>query len=275
MTVTTDPSKPTRRTNGAQTVERAARVLRVVGRLRAARFSVLSRETGLANPTLRRMLVSLIDAQLVFHDQEQGVYKLGSEAYVLGQLARAEYGFHDLSRTSLSRLADLSGDCVFLSALEGLSIICLHREEGRFPIRTHVLNVGDRHPLGVGAGSLAILAALPADEADTILQNNADRICSVRESLNVDQLSDLVRQARIDGFAVNPGLVFPYSWAIAAAIRAPSGEILGAITIAAIETRMHEARQRELSVALLEEVSRVERLLAQYGTDSLRLGKEP
>lgn len=253
--------------NGAQTVSRATGVLRLIGKMGEARFSALARASGLANPTLRRLLVSLIDAGLVQHDKEGALYRLGSEAYVLGQLAKPRFGFHDLARDSLARLADLSGDCAFLSALDGLSTICIHREEGQYPIRTHVLNVGDRHPLGLGAAALAILAALPAGEADRILEANADGICETRADIDISTLSDLVEDARKTGVALNPGLVFPGSWAIAAAIRAPSGEVLGALTIAAIESRMTPDRQKDLSVPLLVEVRRIEKLLSQFGSD--------
>jgi DNA-binding IclR family transcriptional regulator len=264
---------PPKRGDSAQTVLRAASVLRLVGQLRAARFSDLARESGLPNPTLRRLLVSLIEAQLVFHDKEHARYRLGSEAYVLGQLARPDFGFHDLARDGLARLAKLSGDCAFLSALESLSTVCLHREEGQYPIRTHVLNVGDRHPLGLGAAALAILSILPDAEVEDILHANAESIRKVCGKLDVPALTQLVADARAKGVALNPGLVFPGSWAIAAAIRAPSGEILGALTIAAIESRMTPERQKELTRPLLDEVQHIEKLLAKFGSGGLTLGK--
>lgn len=272
ITTTTNATK-VNRAGAAQTVLRAVEVLRLIGRLRAARFSDLARETGLPNPTLRRMLVSLIEVQLVHHDKEKARYRLGSEAYVLGQLARPDFSFHDLARDSLTRLAKLSGDCVFLSALEGLSTVCLHREEGQYPIRTHVLNVGDQHPLGLGAAALAILSALPEAEAQGILEANADAIRTHRAEVDVSMLAPLIADARATGVALNPGLVFPGSWAIAAAICAPSGKVLGALTIAAIESRMSSERQKELSGPLLSEVRHIEKLLAQFGSDGLTLGK--
>ncbi len=274
LDVNKETPTPPKRGDGAQTVLRAALVLRLVGRFGAARFSDLARESGLANPTLRRLLVSLIEAQLVHHDQETARYRLGSEAYVLGQLAKPEFSFHDLARDSLARLAKLSGDCAFLSALDGLSTVCLHREEGQYPIRTHVLNVGDRHPLGLGAAALAILSTLPDAEVEDILCVNGESIRKARADLDTSTLSQLVADARVTGVALNPGLVFPGSWAIAAAIRAPSGEVLGALTIAAIESRMTPERQQELSKPLLDEVRRIEKLLARFGSGGLAIGKK-
>jgi DNA-binding IclR family transcriptional regulator len=314
------------RLDRAQTVLRAADVLRAVGLMREARFADLLRKTGLANATLRRLLVSLIEAQLVVHDADRKLYSLGSEAYVLGQLAQPAFSFHDLARDGLKRLADLSGDTAFLSARDGLSTVCLHREEGQYPIRTHVLNVGDRHPLGMGAAALAVLGALPEDQAAAILvvrfrhlapifacprpnveisrtmsndkflvaflnltfvrrdcgigdtnvkftplETNRDVLLDLRPELDMAELADLVIRAREMGFALNPGLIFPGSWAIARALRAPEGQIVGAVTIAAIEDRLTADRQTELAAPLRKEVTRIERLMQRFGRDGVRL----
>ncbi len=259
------------RMSGAQTVLRAADVLRAVGLAGEARFADLGRATGLPNPTLRRLLISLIEARLVSHDGARRLYRLGSEAYLLGQLARPDFSFHDLARDSLARLADISGDTAFLSARDGLSTVCLHREEGQYPIRTHVLSVGDRHPLGMGAAALAILAALPEAEAEDILAANTEALLEHRPGLDIAELGKLVRRARPTGVALNPGMIFPGSWGIAAALRAPDGEIIGAVTIAAIESRMTPDRQADLAVPLLKEVRRIEGLLSRFGPGGRRL----
>lgn len=261
-----------KRMDGAQTVTRAAQVLSFIGRRGAVRFSIIARELGLANPTLNRLLQALIDVRLIAHDKASKLYRLGSESYVLGQLAKPEFGFHDLARDSLSRLAQKSGDTAFLSALEGVSTLCLHREEGKFPIRTHVLNVGDRQPLGIGAASLAVLSVLSEVQAAEILTTNKDLIEAVKPDFKIAELEGLLAEARKTGVALNPGLVFKGSWAIAAPIRAPSGEILGALTIAAIESRMSLERQKELTPLLLAEVKRIEKMISKFGPEGVRLG---
>jgi DNA-binding IclR family transcriptional regulator len=55
----------------------------------------------------------------------------------------------------------------------GTDGVCLHHEEGSFPIHTQVLSAGRRYPLGIGAGSLALLAAMSDREVERIINANA------------------------------------------------------------------------------------------------------
>lgn len=246
---------------GAQSILRAASLLREVGLRRSVGLTGLTAATGLSKPTVRRMLLALMNVGLIEQSSITKQYKLGVDAYLLGQLAETPYNFHDLSRDGIIRLAELSGDTAYLSIRQGDSTVCLHREEGKYPIRTHVLHVGDRQPMSVGAASMAVLASLPQAEADAIMENNIDKIKDTYPDFDMGKIHTLVTEARNQGWALNPGLAFPGSWAIAAAVRDPGGHVLGAITIAAIETRLTEKRQRELAVPLLKEVRHLEKLM--------------
>ena len=85
---------------------------------------------------------------------------------MLGVLAARRHGLLELAMESLRRLSDVTMDTSFLSIRRENYCVCLHREEGTYPVRTHALQAGLQHPLGVGAGSLAMLAALPDDDVD-------------------------------------------------------------------------------------------------------------
>ncbi len=150
-------------------------------------------------------------------------YHIGPEAYVLGVLASERFGIHALARDGLARLARESGDSAFLSVPRDDFAVCLHREEGPFPIRTHVLQAGDRHPLGIGAGSLALLAALPDAEVEAVLARNAALLAAEFPGCAPDFLLTLVGETRARGYAVNPGLVVPGSWGIGIAVPGPDG----------------------------------------------------
>lgn len=251
------------RHDGAQAIDRAVGLLRLVGRAGAsgARLADLILQSGLQKPTVRRLLLALMRGGLIEQDAQSRRYFVGPEAYVLGTLAGARFGIHALSLDGLARLAKESGDCAFLSVPRGTFSVCLHREEGLFPIRTHVLQAGDRHPLGIGGGGLAILAALPDTEVEEVLAANAPVLAQRYPDFPPDVLRALVADARARGHALNPGLLVPGSWGIGVAVRDRAGRPLGALSIAAIESRLTEARQREIAPLLMREARLLEAAL--------------
>lgn len=250
---------------GAQSIDRAAQLLRGVGRygVGGARLSDLVADTGLTQPTVRRILLALIRAGLLDQDEDSRRYVLGPETFALGTVAGARFGIHALALDGLARIAEESGDTAFLSVRSGGFSICLRREEGRFPIRTHVLQAGDRHPLGAGAGSLAILAALDDEEVAAVIDANASLVAARHPNFTHRTLLDLVRRTRADGYAYNPGLVVAGSCGVGIAILDEAGAPIGALSIAAVESRMAKARRPELARLLRREVATLQRLLRQ------------
>ncbi len=184
--------------SGAQSVDRALTLLSMVGRNadRGAALSALVALSGLNKPTVRRLLLALMRAGLVEQDPATRRYYLGEEAYVLGSLAPKRFGLLELSLDSLRRLSRRSEDASFVSVRRGVSSVCLHREEGTWPIRTHALQTGFEHPLGVGAGSLAMLAALPDAEVEEVVAANAEVVARGFPAVDAQVLRDAVGAAR-------------------------------------------------------------------------------
>lgn len=252
-------------TTGSQSVDRALALLSTVGR-HAERGMTLTdavEESGLNKPTCRRLLLALIRAGLVEQDEETRRYYLGQEAYVLGSLSSRRFGLLQLSMESLLRLSKKTEDSTFLSVRRDTWSVCLYREEGTYPVRTHALQAGFEHPLGVGAGSLAMLAALPDDDVEAILAANAAVLADKYPMLPPERIRLDVALTRQKGFALNPGRIFANSWGIGVALRTPEGRVAGALSIAAIDSRMQDARQVELAASLMQEAGLVEGKLAQ------------
>jgi DNA-binding IclR family transcriptional regulator len=250
---------------GTQSIDRATTLLLLVGRAApaGARLSELTQQCDLPKPTVRRMLLALVRAGLLEQDAETRTYHLGPEAYVLGTLASRRFGLHPISVGSLVRICEATGDTAFLSVPHDIYSICLHREEGSYPIRSYALHAGDRHPLGIGAGSLALLAALSDGEVEQVLRGTAEILKEKYPTYSPSLLRELVKEARSKGFALNAGLTLPGSWAIGVPITGRNGRPIGALSIAAIESRMDEARQQELAPLLKKEVAWIERRLAE------------
>ncbi|WP_199194886.1 IclR family transcriptional regulator [Phyllobacterium phragmitis] len=262
---------------GSQSVDRALGLLAMVGRHadRGVSLSGLVEESSLNKPTTRRLLLALMRAGLVEQDDETRRYHLGEEAYVLGSLASRRFGLLQLSMESLIRLSKKTQDSSFLSVRRDAFSVCLHREEGTYPVRTHVLQAGFEHPLGCGAGSLAILSALPDEEIETILSGNAGLLEESYPMLTPERIRDDVALTRARGYSLNPGLIIANSWGIGVSVLTPDGRPAGALSIAAIDSRMQEPRQAELAGCLREEARLVEEKLAQMFASRNRPREQP
>jgi DNA-binding IclR family transcriptional regulator len=159
---------------------------------------------------------------------------------------------------SLVALSAQSGDTSFLTVRRGGRSVCLHREDGDFQIRTQALQAGDRHPLGVGAGAMAIFAALPPAEREATLEEIAPILAQSHPNYTPEVLRAHAVLTNERGWSLNPGLSIANSWAVGVALFAPGGVVIGALSIAAIEQRMGPDRQIVLAEMLKHEAARTE-----------------
>lgn len=257
---------------GTQSVERAAALLRAVAAREGtgARLVDLVGDLGLPKATVRRLLGALGREGLVDQDVASRRYHLGAGLIGLGSLAGARFGVRRLALPSLSRLVEESGDTVYLSVRSGLDAVCVERREGDFPIRTLTLSVGDRRPLGIGAGSLALLASLADADADAVIEANAGRAERHCPGLDAARLGELVRRTREAGIAFNDGLVVPGMSALGIAVLDPRGEPKAALSVAAISTRMAPERRPALEEMLRRERRALEREIARQEASASR-----
>jgi DNA-binding IclR family transcriptional regulator len=257
---------------GTQSLDRALGLLRLVATRagRGIRLSELVQQSGLTKPTVHRLLQALERQGFLAQDGVTKFYHLGPESFVIGTLAHERYGIHRAALPSLARLATASEDTAFLTVRRDWHGVCLHRQEGAFPIRSYVLQAGDRHPLGVGAGSLAILAALPPAEAEAIIEHNTPDLLARYPGFAPERLREQTALARANGYAFNPGQLYAGSWAVGVAVVNRAGQCDGALSIAAIDQRLQPARCAQLVALLHSEAERLaERLERPAGATNL------
>lgn len=244
---------------GTQSIERAAHLLRIIASRNSAglRLVDISKQARLERPTAHRILKCLIAEGLVRQNPETRHYFLGHLIFELGLAATSSFNLRDICHPSLVRLAEKSGDTVFLTIRSGADSVCIDRVEGAFPIKTFTLDVGTRRPLGVGAGGLALLMKLPEQTQQEIVSANALRL-SAYNNLTVPVVMKLLKRCRDLGFALNDAQVTPGSTSVGLPIRSRSEEPVLAISIGAISSRMTKERQKELASMIRAELENLE-----------------
>lgn len=211
--------------------------------------SSVARAAGLPRPTTHRLLSSLLTEGLVDRAGD-GRWLLGPELYLLGVAATGRYDVTSLAQPYVRQLALSTGESAFYSARRGEETVCLLREDGSFPIRSHVLHEGIRFPLGVASAGMAVLAYLD----DAAVERHLDRAelsTAYGEQHSSDLVRRRVRETRTVGWAVNPGLIVEGSWGMGAAVFDHAGEPMGALSLTGIEQRFGPERRAELGPLLL------------------------
>lgn len=227
---------------GAQAVSRAIDLLRHIAHFgsEGARLIDLARFSEIPHPTVHRILKMLATQGMLVQDPATSRYRLGPLAFELGLAARYDEVIRKACRPTLERLAATTGDTVYLMVKSGFDGVCVDRTEGSFPIRTVLLEIGGRRPLGAGPASLAILGSL--DDAvieRSLAANNA--LMVELTGFTPARLQQAVAKTRTQGYAVardwtvqgisGVGVTLPQNLGLPAAI-----------SISCISSRMDEER---------------------------------
>ncbi|HSV52966.1 MAG TPA: IclR family transcriptional regulator C-terminal domain-containing protein [Burkholderiaceae bacterium] len=170
------------------------------------------------------------------------------------------YDIHDLCAPSMDVVARETADTVYLVMRSGFDAVCMHRLEGSFPIRTLVLEVGSRRPLGVGAGGLAILAAIATAERGEIIE----RVSPSLSRFSKMGSSELIRACRRTdelGYALIKNNVNLGVCAVGQPFRDAMGQPMGALSVAALTQRMTAERIRGVASLLKNACADVEQRL--------------
>ncbi|WP_162501374.1 IclR family transcriptional regulator [Methylobacterium crusticola] len=238
-------------------MQKVCALLRALAAPGPRRLSELAAETGLNKVTALRILDTLAQEGFVARAPDGRGWRPGPESLALAAGAGRPDDLRALARPSLVRLAEISGDTVLLSVRSGVEAVCVERETGSYPIRANYLDIGSRRPLGVGAGSLALLAWLPDREVDAILGIVAGRL-EAYPRLGLAAIREAVAAARARGYVVLLDRVVDTMGAIGVPVRDPGGRTVAALSIAALSARL-AAREAMLAEALRREADLMER----------------
>ncbi|MCA3451285.1 MAG: IclR family transcriptional regulator [Rhodobacter sp.] len=248
-------------------VAKAAVVLEALSRHgEGATLAQLVAGTELNKTTVFRVLAALQDVRYVWQDPLDRRYRMGEALSALSRKANIIH-LTALAQMPLTRLAQVTADTVFLSLLEGTASLCVARVLGAFPIRTLSLAVGDRHPLGVGAGALALHCALPEDRALKLVQVNTAWL----SEFGIDDARLAAKRAEYAriGFAHNDSMIIKEMAGIGMPVLRPSGMPAAAVSIGAVNDRMGAERIRTVLLpALRAAVAEITALLAHMEAEA-------
>jgi DNA-binding IclR family transcriptional regulator len=231
------------RHSGTQALERGVALLREIASNNRAglKHVELVERTGLDRSTTHRILKCLAAEAFLVLDPATKRYRLGPLAFYLGLMGSDQGNLRDLAAPLLSEIAEETGDTVFLMVRVGAEAICADRREGSYPIKTFVVEVGTRRPLGVGAGGMAILSSLKDEEIAAAMHLNAAQIARF-PGISEASIQAAVRETRARGYSLMDVPVVAGVRAVGYPICLPGGQVVAAFSLAAIAPRITAQR---------------------------------
>ena len=233
------PRPPVSMPAGTQSIQRVVMILReLAARNReGVRLADLVSSLDLEQPTVHRMLKSLVAESLATQDPVSKRYYLGQAIYELGLAASQRFDLRAQCEPILSSLAAQTRDTTFLTVRSGDESVCLDRREGDSPIKVFTLATGDRRPLGVGAGSMALLSAFPEPEIRRVISANSNRLASFGEKRPAALLAQVL-EAKERGYSLRDLPGYEGIRAIGMAVLDSKQQPIAALSISTLVARL-------------------------------------
>ncbi|MCS0505179.1 IclR family transcriptional regulator [Ancylobacter mangrovi] len=243
--------------NGSQALERGLGILEAVAEAppEGLRLTEIAAMCELEQPTAHRLVAALERAGYLARVGDSRRLRLGLRLFQLGSIGGEAGGLADVARPALIRLAAATGDCMFLMVRSGLDAVCLDRQDATYTIHSLTGHVGGATPLGLGTGSMTILAHLPEAERHEVREANRERIRALRHDVPSEAELALVRDR---GFYREVNRSVAGIVGAAVPILTPRRRPIAAIAIGATEARLPDERLPAVIEMMEIEARRIE-----------------
>ena len=186
---------------GTQSLDRALQLLALVAEHQDGGISTASlvQHTNLDRTTVHRLLKALERHQLLFKESKREGYRLGLQAYALGQASMIRHPLVRHFAGKMKSLARKIDEPLFLVARAGDYSHCLHLEPGTRPVKSFYETVGNMRLLGLGVPSFAILSYMGDDDILNHYKRYEDEY--IKNRMTLTRLHRWVQEGRQLGFS--------------------------------------------------------------------------
>lgn len=215
-----------------QSTRRSLQILEFIEAQGTARLTDVASELDIGYSTAHNHLATLQHEGFLV--EEDGVYKLGMKLLKYGSSASRNIPYIQVIRRHIMELAErLELEIEFLVEERGriVSIIDTGHTLTKYSTTDTNLDIGDFYPMTCTASGKAILAEMSADRVDEVLDSWGLPAATPHSITDRETLYAELEQIREQGYSRADQEVIEGFDNIGVAIEAPSGTIIGAITV--------------------------------------------
>lgn len=241
-----------------RSIERAIAIIRIVAASGAegCRLSEIAPRADLHKASAARALNTLVMSEVLERGSDRRFRVAQAFHEALG-MPVSSARLREKAQPSLSDVVTTLGDVTLLSVRSGYESLCIDRHIGTYALQALSLDVGVRRPLGVGAGSLALIAWLPDGEIEAILEKVVPKLPAY-PAMSAAAVLDFVAAAREQGFSYLPNVVVSGMTGMGVPVRDMTGQVVAALSVGAVGDRLDGARKKLAADALGQARDRLE-----------------
>lgn len=251
-----------RNTSGVKTTGTAFDILEFIKEQNGARISEVADALDLAKSTVHRHLATLLDRKWVA--KEGDLYRISLRFIEFGEHARSREEGYQLAREKVEELAEETRERAQFLAEEHGQGVYMFRAAGHHAVRTDP-GLGKRIPLHSTAAGKAILAYLPEQQVDEIIEQSGLSRHTANTITDRDELFEELDRIRERGYSTNDQENVEGLRAVGVPVRYRDVRVLGALSVSGPTKRMKgDWYQQELPDLLRGTANEIELNLA-YG----------
>ena len=209
------------------------------------RASEVARALGVNRTRVFRILKTLEARGYVNFDPDTQGYKLGVKFLHIGANVRERLDLRREAETILVELSRVTGDSAHLLILRGHRAVTIDRRQGENRLQV-ASPIGQSLPLYVGASPKILLAYLPEEERERVLQGIELEHFTDNTIADLNELRECINTIRQQGYAVDEEDYEHGVFAIGAPVFDHTGSVIAGITITTPGARYSMERKKEL-----------------------------
>ena len=197
--------------------------------------------TGLSRPAVRRILLTL--QRLGYVHGKSGRWALTPRVLSIGQHYSASHALIDAALPHLVEIAEHTGESASLGVLDGTDVVYAARVPVRRIMSINV-SVGTRVPAYATSMGRVLLAWAPSETIDWVIAHSSFAKLGPNTITDEDELRAVLRTVRDAGFCLADEELEVGLISLAAPVRGPSGEVIGALASSSSVGRSTSERMR-------------------------------
>jgi IclR family acetate operon transcriptional repressor len=224
-----------------QALDRGLKILAIVAEGDALSLSEVAARSGIAASTAYRMLTTLAAHGMVEFDQDGQLWSVGVETYRIGSAFLRRRKLVDRARSVMQELMEATGETANLGVAEDDCVVFVSQVETHQAIRAF-FRPGTRSPFHASGIGKSILAHLPAERVDAIVQRTGLEAFTEKTLANPLALSRDLGDIKVRGWSVDDEERNAGMRCVAAAIFNEFGEPVAGISVSGPTVRVTPER---------------------------------